>query len=158
MVVSEVINKVLDPAGEPRDGVTVLGGEPFLQLDGLLALMKALKQRGQHVTVYSGHTLEELTSRRDPRITEILRLTDILIALLPNSPTVSRSPKGHDSSCFEALFCLFQSFQNGLAVFSANRIEQLIKPIAIWRQPLSLADKVSCPIEDPLHLELCGLA
>src|SRR5262245_40772038 len=76
MVVSEVINKVLDPAGEPRDGVTVLGGEPFLQLDGLLALMKALKQRGQHVTVYSGHTLEELTSRRDPRITEILRLTD----------------------------------------------------------------------------------
>ena len=79
MAISEVVEKVLDPIGEPRDGVTVLGGEPFLQPDGLLALMKALKQRGQHVTLYSGYTLKELTSRRDARIAEILTLTDILI-------------------------------------------------------------------------------
>ncbi len=79
MPINEVVERMLDPAGEPRDGVTVLGGEPFLQVDGLLALMKALKQSGQHVTVYSGYTLEELTSRQDARITEILRLTDILI-------------------------------------------------------------------------------
>jgi anaerobic ribonucleoside-triphosphate reductase activating protein len=79
MEVREVTEVVLDPIGEPRDGVTVLGGEPFLQLDGLLALMKALKQRGQHVTLYTGYTLEELTSCRDARIEEILTLTDILI-------------------------------------------------------------------------------
>jgi len=65
--------------GEPRDGVTVLGGEPFLQPDGLLALMKALKQVGQHVTLYTGYTLEELISCRDARIAEVLVLTDILI-------------------------------------------------------------------------------
>src|SRR6266542_6619347 len=79
MEVREVVERVLDPEGEPRDGVTVLGGEPFLQLDGLLALMKALKQRGQHVTLYTGYTLEELISRRDSSIEEILTLIDILI-------------------------------------------------------------------------------
>src|SRR5262249_6281222 len=77
--VREVVERVLDPVGEPRDGVTVLGGEPFLQPDGLLALMTVLKQRGQHVTLYTGYTLEELTSRRDARVAEILALTDILI-------------------------------------------------------------------------------
>jgi anaerobic ribonucleoside-triphosphate reductase activating protein len=79
MEVREIVERVLDPIGEPRDGVTVLGGEPFLQLDGLLALMKALKQRGQHVTLYTGYTLEELTSRRDARINDILAGADILI-------------------------------------------------------------------------------
>jgi len=79
MEVREVVERVLDPIGEPRDGVTVLGGEPFLQPDGLLVLMKALKQHGQHVTLYSGYTLEELTSRRDARIEEILAGADILI-------------------------------------------------------------------------------
>jgi anaerobic ribonucleoside-triphosphate reductase activating protein len=53
---------------------------PLLRrIDGLRALMKALKQRGQHMTLYTGYTLEELTSRRDARIEEILALTDILI-------------------------------------------------------------------------------
>jgi len=79
MEVREVVERVLNPEGEPRAGVTVLGGEPFLQLDGLLALMKALKRRGQHVTLYTGYTLEELTSRCDARIEDILALTDILI-------------------------------------------------------------------------------
>ena len=79
MPVSEVVKATLDPGGAPRDGVTVLGGEPFLQPDGLLALMKTLKRSGQHVTLYSGYTLEELTLRWDARITEILAFTDILI-------------------------------------------------------------------------------
>jgi len=79
MEVREVVERALDPVGEPRDGVTVLGGEPFLQSDGMLALMIALKQRGQHVTLYTGYTLEELISRRDACIEKILALTDILI-------------------------------------------------------------------------------
>jgi organic radical activating enzyme len=39
MEAKEVVERVLDPVGEPRDGVSVLGGEPFLQLDGLLTQM-----------------------------------------------------------------------------------------------------------------------
>jgi anaerobic ribonucleoside-triphosphate reductase activating protein len=70
---------LLAPEGEPRDGVTILGGEPFLQPDGLLALLQSLKQRKQHVTLYTGYTLEQLNARSDAVIGEILRLTDILI-------------------------------------------------------------------------------
>ena len=79
MTVGEVVEAVLDPEGAPHDGVTVLGGEPFLQPEGLLALITALKARDQHITLYSGYTLEELLSRFDPVIDQVLTLTDILI-------------------------------------------------------------------------------
>jgi anaerobic ribonucleoside-triphosphate reductase activating protein len=79
MSISEVVKAMLDPGGAPRDGVTVLGGEPFLQPEGLLSLVTALKAHGQHVTLYSGYTLEELLSLSDPPIAQILDLADILI-------------------------------------------------------------------------------
>jgi anaerobic ribonucleoside-triphosphate reductase activating protein len=79
MAVSEVVDAVLDLEGEPRDGVTILGGEPFLQPEGLLALVAALKSRDQHITLYSGYTLEELHSLYNPHIVSILEHADILI-------------------------------------------------------------------------------
>jgi anaerobic ribonucleoside-triphosphate reductase activating protein len=79
MSVSEVVKATLDPGGAPRDGVTVLGGEPFLQMEGLLSLVTALKAHGQHVTLYSGYTLEELLSLSDPLIAQTLDLANILI-------------------------------------------------------------------------------
>ena len=79
MFVSEVVKATLDPGGAPRDGVIVLGGEPFLQPEGLLSLVTALKAHGQHFTLYSGYTLEELLSLSDPLIAQILDLADILI-------------------------------------------------------------------------------
>jgi len=79
MSVSEVVDAALDSRGAPRDGVTVLGGEPFLQPEGMLSLVTALKARGQHITLYSGYTLEELLSRSDPVIGQILDQADILI-------------------------------------------------------------------------------
>jgi len=79
MTVGEVVNAVLAPEGAPRDGVTVLGGEPFLQPAGLLALVAALKACDQHITLYSGYTLEELLSRSNPLINQVLEIADILI-------------------------------------------------------------------------------
>jgi len=79
MMVSEAIERLLDPQGEPRDGVTILGGEPFLQPEGLLALIQSLKRRDQHITLYTGYTLEDLANRNDRTIRRILELTDILI-------------------------------------------------------------------------------
>lgn len=79
MSVEEVVRRVLDPAGAPRDGVTILGGEPFYQPDGLIALIRKLKILRQHITLYTGYTLESLRARRNPAIDEVLRLTDILI-------------------------------------------------------------------------------
>jgi anaerobic ribonucleoside-triphosphate reductase activating protein len=79
MTVGEIIECLLDPQGAPRDGVAILGGEPFLQPEGLLALMQSLKHRGQHITLYSGYTLEDLSARNDQTINRILELADILI-------------------------------------------------------------------------------
>jgi anaerobic ribonucleoside-triphosphate reductase activating protein len=79
MRISEIIELLLVPEGEPRDGVTILGGEPFLQPNGLLALLQMLRQRGQQITLYTGHTLEQLNSRPEASIQQILALTDILI-------------------------------------------------------------------------------
>jgi anaerobic ribonucleoside-triphosphate reductase activating protein len=51
---------LLDPGFE-RDGVTILGGEPFAQGSGLLALLKELRSKNcPHIVCYSGYTLEAL--------------------------------------------------------------------------------------------------
>ncbi len=77
--ISEVVELLLDPVGQPRDGVTILGGEPFMQPDGLAALLHELKCRRQHITLYSGYTLEELRARTEPSVHAALALADILI-------------------------------------------------------------------------------
>ncbi|MGI9107352.1 MAG: 4Fe-4S single cluster domain-containing protein [Pyrinomonadaceae bacterium] len=77
--ISEIVRLVLDPIGEPRDGVTVLGGEPFMQPNGLTALLRELKSHNQHITLYSGYTIEELRARTEASVHEALSLADILI-------------------------------------------------------------------------------
>ncbi|MBL8206005.1 MAG: 4Fe-4S cluster-binding domain-containing protein [Blastocatellia bacterium] len=79
MSLADVAAKLLAKAGAPRDGITILGGEPFLQPTGLLTLLQWLKAKGQHITLYTGFTLEELQQRDDASTRQILALTDILI-------------------------------------------------------------------------------
>ncbi|MBI4496631.1 MAG: radical SAM protein [Chloroflexi bacterium] len=77
--VDDVVTALLHPSGTPRDGVTVLGGEPLFQPQGLAALLRELKAAGIHTVVYSGYTLEALARRREPEVHEVLRLTDLLV-------------------------------------------------------------------------------
>jgi anaerobic ribonucleoside-triphosphate reductase activating protein len=77
--VDVLVEALLDPIGEPRDGVTVLGGEPMAQPDGLAALLLRLKARGMHTVVYTGYTLEALARRSEPDVRRALELTDLLI-------------------------------------------------------------------------------
>lgn len=67
------------PDAAPCDGVTVLGGEPFQQAAGLAALLRGLRERGQHTTVYSGYTLEQLRASPEPEVAAALSATDLLI-------------------------------------------------------------------------------
>jgi anaerobic ribonucleoside-triphosphate reductase activating protein len=79
--VSTLAEKLLDPTFE-RDGVSILGGEPFAQAEGLLALVKELRRRGcKHILCYSGYTLETLMekARRQSAIGEVLADIDMLI-------------------------------------------------------------------------------
>lgn len=44
-------------------GVTISGGEPFLQYDQLLKLLMAIKKLNYHVIVFTGYTFEELLKK-----------------------------------------------------------------------------------------------
>lgn len=80
--VGDVAAALLHPSGEPRDGVTILGGEAFAQSAGLLALVRSLRaRRCGHILCYSGYTYEALRRRaeRQPAIAAVLAEIDILI-------------------------------------------------------------------------------
>ncbi len=79
MSVGAAVAALLDPVGEPRDGVTLLGGEPLDQPDAMAKLMRELKARGQHLVLYSGYTLEALARRPESSVQEALCLADTLI-------------------------------------------------------------------------------
>ncbi len=59
------------------EGMTVSGGEPFLQPVGLKTLLETAKGRGLSTVVYTGFTLEEL--RQDPFAFACLGYIDVLI-------------------------------------------------------------------------------
>jgi organic radical activating enzyme len=77
--VDALLATLLDPVGAPRDGVTISGGEPFLQASALLQLLRELKARHVHTVVYAGYTLEALGRRPEPEVRAALRLTDLLV-------------------------------------------------------------------------------
>jgi anaerobic ribonucleoside-triphosphate reductase activating protein len=77
--VDDVADALLDPVGAPRDGVTVIGGEPMAQLAGLTALLRRLKASDTHIVVYTGFTLEALARRRAPAVGQALQWADLLI-------------------------------------------------------------------------------
>jgi anaerobic ribonucleoside-triphosphate reductase activating protein len=77
--IASVASELTGERGGPRDGVTILGGEPMAQLEPLLALLHQLKRTGVHVAVYTGYTLEALHARNRPAISAAMELIDLLI-------------------------------------------------------------------------------
>lgn len=62
-------------------GITVSGGEPFLQSNELVKLIRLIRAESTlDVMMYSGYTLEELRARHEPSVDEILSSIDLLIA------------------------------------------------------------------------------
>jgi anaerobic ribonucleoside-triphosphate reductase activating protein len=79
--VARLAEALLDPAFA-RDGVSLLGGEPFAQPEGLAALVQALRARGcAHILAYSGYTYERLQrmAARQPAIGAVLDQIHMLI-------------------------------------------------------------------------------
>ncbi|MDR2752458.1 MAG: radical SAM protein [Clostridiales bacterium] len=76
--VDELAKEILATQAE---GVTVSGGEPFLQAAPLLSLLKAIRQESdKSVIIYTGYYLKDLIDLGNPDIDEILgTAADILI-------------------------------------------------------------------------------
>lgn len=62
-------------------GLTLSGGEPFLQAASLCAVAQGVCERGKTVVTYTGYTFESLQELavRDPWVARLLDLTDTLI-------------------------------------------------------------------------------
>ena len=62
-------------------GVTLSGGEPFLQAESLVPFAKLTKERGLNLIAYTGYYFEELLnlSKTNQYIIELLKYIDVLI-------------------------------------------------------------------------------
>lgn len=63
------------------DGITLTGGDPFLQPEACLQLARGAHGAGLNVWAYSGQTLEQLLALRDERpfLRELMEEIDVLV-------------------------------------------------------------------------------
>lgn len=61
------------------DGITLSGGEPFLQSAGFSELARCAQAAGYHVMTYTGYTYETLTAKNDQEWLRLLKYTDLLV-------------------------------------------------------------------------------
>lgn len=61
--------------------LTILGGEPmeYQNVEGVLEIIKSIKDLDKKIWVYSGYTLEELLERNDNTTNEIINNIDYLV-------------------------------------------------------------------------------
>lgn len=76
--IEAIVDEIDKKSGE-HDGVTILGGEPFDQTESLEKLVRKLKEKNYHLTIYTGFTLENLLARDSESVRLILANTDLLI-------------------------------------------------------------------------------
>ena len=60
-------------------GITLSGGEPFLQPLELVKLIEKIKNKNLNVITYTGFTYEQLIQSKNKNVLELLNKTDILI-------------------------------------------------------------------------------
>ena len=76
------IDNILNMIGginEP-DGITITGGEPFLQVDDLFDLVNGIKNYGiDDILIYSGYTLKELIDMKNSKVSFVLNSIAVII-------------------------------------------------------------------------------
>lgn len=61
------------------DGITLSGGDPFMQPVSCLALAEGAHKLGLNVWTYTGYTWEALWAENDPEKLALLKETDVLV-------------------------------------------------------------------------------
>lgn len=75
MSVREIIDDML--SNPLTDGLTLSGGEPFLQAEECAAIARAARENGLNVWCYSGYTFEQLLE--DKAMRPLLEQLDVLV-------------------------------------------------------------------------------
>lgn len=86
------------------DGVTVSGGEPFLQPEALARLVDGCKVLQKNVWVYTGYTFEQLQGMDDEYVTSVLDRADVLVDGRFEQPLMDRSLRFRGSSNQRIIF------------------------------------------------------
>ena len=76
------VNKLIEEILQKKkyiDGVTITGGEPFLQAEACLELAKELKKHNIHVMCYTGYIYEELKENGTTAQKSFLKYIDTLV-------------------------------------------------------------------------------
>ena len=73
MNVEEIMERVI----EEDFNVTLTGGDPLWQVDKLLQLVKAIKEKGYNIWCYTGFTWEEIID--SPQLSQILKWVDVIV-------------------------------------------------------------------------------
>ena len=60
-------------------GITLSGGEPFLQARDLIPIAKAVREGKKDVVIYTGYTLEALRAMNNADVNELLENCDVLV-------------------------------------------------------------------------------
>lgn len=105
---------------EDTEGITISGGEPFLQAGSLLRLVQEIrKKRDYGVIVYTGFTLEELLNKNDRDIHAFLAAIDILI----DGPYQKDLDDGipYRGSSNQTIHMLSRRYENDFAAYYQNR-------------------------------------
>lgn len=106
----------------PLEGITLLGGEPFLQAAALARFASHARERGLGVLCFTGYTYEELLEDGPEGAGELLAVTDVLVdgPYLAHERDLSRPLAGSRNQRFHFL----TSRYNETAFLSArNRVE-----------------------------------
>ena len=71
------IDEVMAQVDENDFNVTLSGGDPLMQIDGVIELVKRIKAGGRTVWCYTGYTYEEVASQ--PKLADVLNYIDVLV-------------------------------------------------------------------------------
>ena len=103
---SRMIDRILAAhEASSLEGVTFLGGEPFLQAQGLAEVAEGVSRAGLSVMVFSGYTIQELDDLALPGTKALLDWTDVLVdgPYEASSPDLQRNWVGSTNQRFHYL-------------------------------------------------------
>ena len=122
--VEELVTKVL--AIPDIEGVTVSGGEPFLQADALAEFARSIQDADLGVVIFSGFSYPQLSQSDDPAWKALLAHCDLLIAgPFVRELTCSMALRGSSNQTLHHLSERYRDQQQHLE-YSGSSVEILI--------------------------------
>lgn len=106
------------------DGLTLSGGEPFMQAEACAELASAVKKMGKNVWCYTGFIFEDLL--KQPEYMALLKTIDVLIdgPFILSERTLTKRWRGSNN---QRILDVKQSLWQGVPVLYAKEYENTIK-------------------------------